>query len=92
MPEHEHALASIAEHRAAIDSLDEQIVLLLNKRADESLAIRDLKPIVGMSVYDPGREEEILNRLSSMNNGPMSNENLHEIYETLLKVMKEIRS
>lgn len=91
MTESEMAKAKIEEHRKEIDALDEQIVLLLNKRAGESLAIRKLKPLVGMDLYDPDREKKIFDRLESMNKGPMHPEDIHEIYATLLKVMKAIK-
>ena len=86
------ARVEIEKHRAVIDSLDEQIVVLLNKRAEQSLAIRALKPDANMGLYDPKREEEIYVRLEQLNDGPMYNDDLREIYGTLLKVMKEIRA
>lgn len=92
MAETTDAQIEIGKHRAVIDSLDEQIVTLLNKRAEQSLAIRALKPEANMGLYDPKREEEIFTRLESFNEGPMYNDDLREIYATVLKVMKEIRA
>ena len=85
-------LAKIEEHRNAIDELDKQIVDLLNQRALHSLQIRDLKPGARMGLYDPRREEEILQSLSAYNSGPLYSEHLREIYTTILKVMKEAPS
>ncbi len=92
MSEDNNAEIEIEKHRAVIDSLDEQIVTLLNKRATESLAIRMLKPQAQMGLYDPKREEEIFIRLEAINDGPMYNDDVREIYATILKVMKEIRA
>lgn len=92
MSEDNNAEIEIEKHRAVIDSLDEQIVTLLNKRATESLAIRMLKPQAQMGLYDPKREEEIFTRLEAINDGPMYNDDVREIYATILKVMKEIRA
>lgn len=92
MTEEQSAEIEIGKHRAVIDSLDEQIIALLNRRADESLAIRALKPAAQMGLYDPKREEEIFVRLEEINNGPMYNDDVREIYATILKVMKEIRA
>lgn len=86
------AQAEIQKHRTAIDAIDDQIVSLLNKRATESLAIRALKPQAKMGLYDPKREEEIFSRLETCNGGPMYNDDVREIYATVLKVMKEIRA
>ena len=85
-------LAKIEEHRAAIDELDRQLVELLNQRALHSLQIRDLKPGAKMGLYDPRREEEILQKVGPYNAGPLYSEHLREIYTTILKVMKEAPS
>ena len=87
--EREEALSMIQQHRNAIDELDMQIVALLNEREGHSMAIRDLKPAAGMELFDPGREDAILEKICAQNQGPIVNEKLREIYATLLKVMKE---
>ena len=92
MSENKSALEQIEEHRAQIDELDRKIVELLNERALHSLQIRDLKPSANMGLYDPKREEEILQKIASYNEGPLYGEHLREIYTTLLKVMKEAPS
>lgn len=92
MSEENSVLAQIEEHRAKIDDIDRQVVALLNKRAGHSLVIRGLKPDVHMGLYDPRREEEIFECLNSFNEGPLYNENLREIYASILKVMKETPS
>ena len=92
MPEESKSLAEIEAHRAKIDEIDQQIVALLNNRAGHSLVIRGLKPGARMGLYDPKREEEIFARVNSYNEGPLYNENLREIYEAILKVMKETPS
>lgn len=92
MPEESKSLVEIEAHRAKIDEIDQQIVALLNKRAGHSLVIRGLKPGARMGLYDPKREEEIFARVNSYNEGPLYNENLREIYEAILKVMKETPS
>ena len=88
----EDNLAKIEEHRKSIDEIDEQIVELLNNRAMHSLQIRDLKPGANMGLYDPRREEEILQKVGQFNAGPLYSEHLREIYTTILKVMKEAPS
>lgn len=92
MSEENSVLAQIEEHRAKIDDIDRHVVALLNKRAGHSLVIRGLKPDVHMGLYDPRREEEIFERVNSFNEGPLYNENLREIYASILKVMKETPS
>lgn len=92
MPDANEALTQIEKHRNQIDELDKQIVELLNKRAGHSLVIRGLKPDAHMGLYDAKREEQIFEKVDSYNDGPLYNENLREIYSTILKIMKETPS
>ena len=82
--------AQIEELREGIDAIDCQIVRLLNDRANKALAIRELKPKVKWGLYDPKREEQIFTNLAKCNEGPMYADNLREIYEAILHVMKEL--
>jgi len=92
MADENTAFDEIQKHRDQIDELDVRIVELLNERAIHSLQIRDLKPTANMGLYDPRREEEIIQKIGSCNEGPLYNEHLREIYTTILKVMKEAPS
>jgi len=89
MPSDE-AREHIDELRSQIDAIDCQIVKLLNERAGHALAIRELKPKVNWGLYDPRREEQIFTNLAACNEGPMYADNLREIYEAILHVMKEL--
>ena len=89
--ENTEAQEGIAAARARIDEIDCQIVKLLNERAAQSLAIRNLKPQVHWGLYDPKREEEIFANIAKCNEGPLYADNLREIYESILHVAKELR-
>lgn len=89
--ENTEAQQQIEEIRQRIDEIDCQLVRLLNERASMSLEIRKLKPAVHWGLYDPKREEEIFTNLSRCNEGPLYADNLREIYESILHVMKELR-
>jgi chorismate mutase len=84
------AKAGIDELRASIDEVDCKVVDLLNDRAKLALEIRALKPQAKMALYDPKREEQIFARLAACNKGPLYGDNLREIYEAILHVMKEL--
>jgi chorismate mutase len=86
----DQARAKIDELRAGIDELDCRIVDLLNERAKIALEIRALKPAASLGLYDPKREEEIFARLAACNPGPLYADNVREIYEAILHVMKEL--
>ncbi|MDR2196745.1 MAG: chorismate mutase [Coriobacteriales bacterium] len=85
------ALQDIEDLRSEIDGIDEHIVALLNQRAEKSLAIRALKSQSQLGLYDPKREEEIFARLASYNHGPLYSDDLRTIWESILRVAKEMR-
>ena len=86
----EDVRGKIDELRAEIDDVDRDIVRLLNRRAQLALAIRELKPQIDRPLYDPRREEQIFEHLATVNEGPLFNDNLREIYEAILHVSKEL--
>jgi len=86
----EDVQAQIDELREGIDEIDCRVVELLNERAVKALEIRELKPKVQLGLYDPKREEQIFGSLAKCNKGPLYADNLREIYEAILHVMKEL--
>ena len=90
MEQQTSANQEIQQHREAIDALDEQIVVLLNKRQSHALAIRAVKQKQGVAIFDPARETEIIERLQGLSEGPLQGEYLAEIYGTIMKVSKEV--
>jgi chorismate mutase/prephenate dehydratase len=75
---------SIADHRKAIDKLDEQIVRLLNDRTKHVLAIGEIKLKAGEEIYVPHRERAVLDRICALNQGPMTNEQLRAVYREVM--------
>lgn len=75
---------NIPEHRKAIDRLDAQIVRLLNERTRHVLAIGEIKLKAGEEIYAPHRERAVLQRLSRLNAGPMTNDSLRAIYREIM--------
>ncbi|EEF57540.1 prephenate dehydratase [Pedosphaera parvula] len=75
---------NIPEHRKAIDSLDAQIVKLLNERTKHVLEIGDIKLKAGEEIYAPHRERAVLERICKLNHGPITNESLRAIYREVM--------
>ncbi|MDO5329691.1 MAG: chorismate mutase [Coriobacteriia bacterium] len=78
----------ISDKRGELDELDEALLRILNKRAELSLKIRDLKIKSNFPLYDAKREEEILNRLCEKNDGPLYDDDVRHLYSEILKVMR----
>src|SRR3974390_1712903 len=75
---------NIPEHRKAIDKYDAQIVKLLNERTKHVLAIGEIKLKAGEEIYAPHRERAVLNRISRLNAGPITEESLWAIYREIM--------
>ncbi|MCL6472416.1 MAG: chorismate mutase [Firmicutes bacterium] len=88
----EEAKQQIYELRKKIDVIDAHLVEKLNERAGLALEIRKIKTESKLPLYDPGREEEIFKKITSINNGPLYDDDLREIYETILHAMKNVES
>ncbi len=70
--------------RKKIDSLDREIVTLINKRLSLASEIGRLKQENGASVYVPKREEEVLRKLVEFNPGPLEEKALRAVYREIM--------
>lgn len=71
--------------RGRIDSIDNQILELLNQRADVVIGVGKAKQGSDSTFYVPSREKAIYERLTDQNPGPFPN-------EAVIKVFREIIS
>ena len=70
--------------RQRIDSLDQQLVELLNKRAQEVVKIGDLKRRCDGAIYAPAREQQVFRQIRQHNRGPLSDRCLEAIWRELM--------
>ncbi len=80
----------LAGLRTQIDRLDRELVSLMNQRADLARQIGQLKASAGQETYDPAREEIVLERVTSSNQGPLSSDSLKAIYRELISGSRAI--
>ena len=74
----------LSDWRKRIDTLNQQLLGLLNDRARCAQAIAELKKIQQIPVYDPVRETQVFDHVLSMNNGPLSNDAIRRIFECII--------
>lgn len=79
-----HKTVDIKGLRSKIDRLDREIVKLVNARADVASLIGGVKNDQGLSVYSPGREEEIIQNVLSASSGPLAESCLRAIFRELM--------
>jgi chorismate mutase/prephenate dehydratase len=83
-------LASAAEAgklgalRHEIDTLDAEIVSLINKRAEAAREIGAIKARQGVKPYNPSREIQVYRQVAARNGGPLSDEAFRAIYREIM--------
>ncbi len=75
---------SLDELRKRIDKLDDQLVKLLNERAQVVEEIGKLKNKTAKPIYAPDREKEILEKIIKANKGPLPDKCLVSIWRELM--------
>ena len=73
------------EFRKKIDAIDEQLLELLNQRAEIALKIGEIKRQNQDPVYVPEREKAVLEQLQMKNKGPLKNEDVKTIFEEVIR-------
>ena len=70
--------------RTRIDQLDEDLIRILSERAKVVEEVGQVKKGDGTPVYAPHRERSVLDRIRSLNPGPLSNRTLEAIWRELM--------
>ena len=70
--------------RKRIDLLDESLVRLLNARAACALEIGKVKRALGVPIYQPDREAEVLKNVQAWNNGPLDMPAIKRLFERII--------
>lgn len=75
--------------RAQIDKLDQVLVKIFNERSHVANKIGHVKQQLGLPVYDPAREKEVLENVIQANPGPLPPDAIQRLFE---RVIDETRS
>ena len=81
----------ILEKRKAIDGIDAKILDLINQRLLHAREIGRVKNEKGGKVLDNRREIEIMDRLISLNKGPVRNDTIIQIFRDIISESREIQ-
>jgi chorismate mutase len=84
---------TIDELRQRIDELDEQLVELLNERAHCALEIGKLKRALGLEIYQPEREAEVLRHVRThgkRTESPLEGDAIVRVFERIIDEARRI--
>lgn len=74
----------LSQLRQEIDAIDKELIQLINRRASCAVEVGQLKRELGIPIYSPHREVDVLQRVMRLNQGPISNKSLESIYREIM--------
>jgi len=74
----------ISDWRDEIDRLDEELVKLLNQRSQCALEIGRIKHELGIPVYSPNGEAQVIHHVMSVNPGPLDGAAIRRLFERII--------
>ena len=76
--------------REAIDAVDARLIALLNERAQLALDVGQIKHDAGAPVFRPEREAEVLQRAAALNPGPLSQDQVTNIFREVISACRAL--
>ena len=70
--------------RGQIDEIDQALVKLLNERSSLANQIGHIKQQLGLAIYMPKREKEILENVTHINPGPLPSDAIRRLFERII--------
>jgi chorismate mutase len=83
---------SIEDWRLEIDAIDSELLGLLNRRAGLAVKVGQSKRITGVQLYDPAREEEVIERARRANQGPLDEQAIVELFSCIIRESRRIEA
>ena len=83
---------SIEDWRLEIDAIDNDLLGLLNKRASLAVKVGQSKRLTGAALYDPSREEEVIERVRRANQGPLDEQAIVELFGCIIRESRRIEA
>jgi chorismate mutase len=80
----------IEDWRDEIDRLDEQLVKLLNARSQCAIELGRIKRGLGLAIYSPDREREVIAHVTGINHGPLDGDAVRRLFERIIDESRSI--
>jgi chorismate mutase-like protein len=77
--------------RERIDEIDRRLVELLNERTSIVEEIGRVKREANLAIYEPKRESEVFDNITSHNSGPLTADGVKRIFERIIDEMRRVQ-
>jgi chorismate mutase len=81
---------TIDDWRIRIDEIDLQLVALFNERARCAIEIGHIKRRLGLEVYSPSREAQVIANVTGANEGPLDLDAVRRLFERVIDESRRI--
>lgn len=89
-PDRRRLTLKIEDWRDEIDRLDEQLVKLLNARSQCAIELGRIKRELGLAIYSPDREREVIAHVTGINSGPLDRDAVRRLFERIIDESRSI--
>jgi chorismate mutase/prephenate dehydratase len=83
---------TLSELRTQIDALDQQLLTLLNQRAQLAHDVGEIKRVEGSPVFRPDRESQVIDRLQAANAGPLKKQSVATIWREVMSACRALEA
>jgi chorismate mutase len=87
---HEQGTKEMGEWRVRIDEIDLQLVKLFNERTQCAIEIGHIKKRLGLEIYSPSREAQVIANVTNANTGPLDAEAIRRLFERVIDEARRI--
>ena len=82
----------LLELRQKIDKVDLELLNALNQRAKIVMEVGKIKQKEKIEVLDKSREAALMKRLSEHNTGPLDEEMLQDLFQSIINILKRLQA
>jgi len=87
----EDALQALEDYRVLIDAVDLRLLELLNERTRVVEEIGRVKRAAKLPIYEPKREDQVFDNVTTHNGGPLTPDAVKRIFERIIDEMRTIQ-
>jgi len=83
---------TLSELRTQIDALDQELLVLLNRRASLAHEVGEIKRVEGSPVFRPERETQVIASLQAGNPGPLKPNSVASIWREIMSACRALEA
>jgi chorismate mutase len=90
MNEEQSGEKTIDDWRIRIDEIDLELVRFFNERTKCAIEIGHIKKRLGLDIYSPSREAQVIKNVTDANQGPLDAEAIRRLFERVIDEARRI--